>query len=598
MRGYSAKPGSEGVQYTVWAPRHQSLDVVILDKDERLQRAARLTRHADGWFTGIDAEGKPGDLYKFRFPNGTLVPDMASHFQPHGVHGPSQVIDHSRFQWSDQSFKRAKLADLVIYEIHVGTFTAEGTFNAATEKLGTLKDLGVTAIQLMPLGDFAGGRNWGYDGVSLYAPARCYGTPDDLKRLITAAHAIGLSVILDVVYNHLGPDGNYLESYSQDYFSKTKNVWGHNLNFDGPNSKAVREHFIANVVHWMEHYHVDGFRLDATHAIVDEGEPHVLAEIAREVKQRGGLTIAEDERNWSGLITPAVDGIGINAAWADDFHHVVKVMLTDERFAHFRSYHGTPSELLDTVQNGWLFRGQVYPQWKRPRGTPCRHLGTDQFVYCISNHDQAGNRPLGERLNHLVSPEAYAAASALLCVLPYTPMLFMGQEWAASTPFCFFTDHAGELGQKVSAGRLKEFEHYGADFGEEILKRMPDPQDEATFLNSKLNWDDLGNEVHQRMREIYRRFLGARRTDLSESVRARENWTVELIAGAVLALRYKTAAGGVLILSNLKGEHDVPLSGSWRKRLSSLDDWGGATSVAGNRIHFNGPETLWLDEWV
>lgn len=480
----SAKPEKDGVHYRVWAPLHQTLHVVVNGR-----REVSLTRDSEAGFSGVDAKGEAGDLYQFELSDGRMLPDPGTHFQPDGVHGPSEVIDHATFKWPISGFKTPTLRELVIYECHIGTFTSDGTFAAAIAKLPHLKELGVTAIHILPVADFAGRWNWGYDGVCLFAPTRNYGRPEDMKRFVAAAHEVGLAVILDVVYNHFGPDGNYWESYSDEFFVKgDANIWGKTINFASPH---VREFFINNVAHWIEHYHVDGFRLDATHAIVDKSEPHILTEIADEVRSRGGFTIAEDERNLAKLITPQPGGIGIDAAWADDFHHVVKVALTNERFAHFRSYNGTPKELIETVENGWLFRGQVYPQWKKPRGTECGRLAPEKFVYCISNHDQVGNRPLGERLNHLVSPEAYAAASALLCLLPYTPMIWMGQEWAASTGFCFFTDHAGEIGRNVSKGRLKEFEHYGADFGEDVLRRMPNPQDPTSFYNSKLNWGEI-----------------------------------------------------------------------------------------------------------
>jgi maltooligosyltrehalose trehalohydrolase len=301
-----------------------------------------------------------------------------------------------------------------------------------------------------------------------------------------------------------------------------------------------------------------------------------------QIRERGGFTIAEDERNWAGLITAENSGTGLDAAWGDDFHHVVKVALTNERFAHFRSYAGTPRELLEIVQNSWLFRGPMYPQWQRPRRTPCAHLRPEQFIFCISNHDQFGNRPLGERLNHLVSEESYAAASALLRLLPYTPMLFTGQEWAASTSFCFFTDHAGELGKNVSKGRLKEFQGYKADFGADILAKMPDPQKESTFLDSKLLWNDLQQKPHQRILETCRAFLTARREHLDASVRSRENWSVDLIDGAILSLRYKTSHGILLILSDLKGGHTAPWQGVWRKILSSQDALGGGAPLSDN----------------
>jgi maltooligosyltrehalose trehalohydrolase len=407
-----------------------------------------------------------------------------------------------------------------------------------------------------------------------------------MKRFVAAAHDAGLAVILDVVYNHFGPDGNYWESYSDEFFVKGDgNIWGKTIDFA---SKRVRDFFIGNVAHWMEHYHIDGFRLDATHAIVDKSEPHILTEIAEEVRGRGGFTIAEDERNLAKLITAAPEGIGIDAAWADDFHHVLKVALTNERFAHFRSYEGTPQELLETVENGWLFRGQTYPQWKKSRGTECAQLPPEKFVYCISNHDQVGNRPIGERLNHIVSPEAYAAASALLCLLPYTPMLWMGQEWAASATFCFFTDHGGEIGRNVSKGRLKEFQHYGADFGEDVLRRMPDPQDPKTFYNSKLNWTEVDQPQHQRVLELYKRFLEFRRTVLIR--RGRGDWKA-YVHSKILEIVYDTPGSLTRVICDLYGGGDMKVDESrWRIALAS----GNSASISNNRLKFETPETVVL----
>jgi maltooligosyltrehalose trehalohydrolase len=571
----SAKPESDGVHYRVWAPRHETLSVVVSGCE------IAMTRGADGVFMAIDDRGAAGDLYQFKLPDGKRLPDPGTHFQPQGVHGPSEVIDHGAFEWPGAKFAAPALDDLIIYECHVGTFTPEGTFAAAIEKLPYLKELGVTAIQIMPVGDFGGRWNWGYDGVCLYASTRNYGRPEDLKRFVAAAHGVGLAVILDVVYNHFGPDGNYWESYSDEFFVKgDSNIWGKTIDFA---SKHVREFFIGNVAHWMQHYHVDGFRLDATHAIIDKSRPHILTEISDEVRKRGGFTIAEDERNMAALVSPKPEGLGIDAVWADDFHHVVKVALTGERFAHFRSYEGTPDELHETVANGWLFRGQEYPQWKKPRGTDCAHLGAEKFVYCISNHDQVGNRPLGERLNHLVSAEAYAAASALLCLLPYTPMIWQGQEWAASTTFCFFTDHAGKIGENVSKGRLNEFKHYGADFGEDVIARMPDPQDPKTFTNSKLNWSEVTQTVHSETLELYKRLLKFRRNELKQ--RGRGQWRARL-HGSALEIEYDDRR----VLCDLHGKAEIRLDGDWAIELSS----GHSARVENNTLKFTKAETLVL----
>jgi maltooligosyltrehalose trehalohydrolase len=571
----SAKAEKDGVHYRVWAPKHESLSVMVGGREIAMARAA------DGVFTTIDEPGSAGDLYQFKLPDGRMLPDPGTHFQPHGVHGPSEVIDHDAFRWPRANFMAPALHDLIIYECHIGTFTPEGTFASAIGKLSYLKDLGVTAIQIMPVADFAGRWNWGYDGVCLYAPTRNYGRPEDFKRFVAAAHDIGLAVILDVVYNHFGPDGNYWESYSDEFFVKgDSNIWGRTINFT---ARPVREFFIGNVAHWMDHYHIDGFRLDATHAIVDKSKPHILTEIAAEVRKRGGFTIAEDERNMAALVSPQPEGLGIDAVWADDFHHVVKVALTGERFAHFRSYEGTPKELHETVENGWLFRGQIYPQWQKPRGTECAQLDPAKFIYCISNHDQVGNRPLGERLNQIVSPEAYAAASALLCLLPYTPMIWQGQEWAAATMFCFFTEHAGEIGKNVSKGRLNEFKHYGADFGEDVIARMPDPQDPTTFTNSKLNWSELGKANHRDTLELYKRLLKFRRDELKK--RGRGDWKAR-VHGSVLDIEYSDRR----VLCDLYGNNEMKLEGAWEVEFSS----GNSARIENGVMKFSKPETLVL----
>lgn len=585
----SARPSREGVHYSIWAPKHALGEVVIVNRVGETIRVVLLERAKDGVFTGRDPQGRAGDLYTFRFGENAF-PDPASHFQPYGVHGPSEVIDHRAFTWPAKKFDSPSLRNLVIYECHIGTFTPEGNFEAAIGKLPHLQELGVTALQIMPVADFAGDRNWGYDGVSLYAPSRAYGRPEDLKRLVAAAHAAGIAVILDVVYNHFGPDGNYLETCTDQFFStQPGNIWGKNIDFDGAGSQHVREFFLGNIMHWMDHYRIDGFRLDATHAIKDSSEPHILAEIAREVELRGGFTIAEDDRNLASLLEPREKGgYGIGAAWADDFHHVVKVRLTGERFAHFLSFEGKIEELKQTLENGWLYIGQQFPYWKKPRGTPCAHLGPEQFVYCISNHDQAGNRPLGERLNHLISNDAYRAASALICLVPYTPMLFMGQEWAASTAFCFFTNHAGKIGENVSKGRLNEFRHYEANYSEEVLSRMPDPQDEQTFLDAKLKWEEIADEKHRGVFDLHKAALAFRHRVLTAEARARGNFRVEQ-QGEALLIHYPNA----LVACDLKGGASATLpEGRWRIAVAANGPAGGEVSGS---ITCQGPQTLALE---
>jgi len=434
----------DGVRYRVWAPERAQVLVAIGGKRKPL-RSVELVRGADGCFTGHDPAGGEGDLYRFVFDDGTLVPDIASRFQPLGVFGPSQVVDPGRYRWQTPDWRRPPFRGRVIYELHVGTFTRRGTFRALIEHLDHLAGLGVNTIELMPVADFPGRWNWGYDGVMLFAPARCYGKPDDLRVLVDAAHARGLAVVLDVVYNHLGPEGNHLPQYSERYFHPERtSPWGPTFNFDGDGSRQVRNFFIQNALYWLDEFKIDGLRLDATHAVKDDSAIHFFAEVAAAVHSRGAFTIAEDERNQVAVLTEQeAGGWGVDAVWADDFHHTVRVALTGEQESYLGSYVGTPDEWIETLAHGWLYRGQFYAHWKKARGTDSAHLSPERFVFCLSNHDQVGNRPLGERLHAVVSPEAYRAVSVLLCLSPYTPMLFMGQEWGAHHAILLFYGSTG-----------------------------------------------------------------------------------------------------------------------------------------------------------
>ncbi len=444
------------------------------------------------------------------------------------------------------------MRDLIIYELHVGAFTPEGTYDAAIEKLPHLVDLGITAIELMPLADFPGGRNWGYDGVFPYAPASAYGTPDQLRKLVEAAHGQNLAVILDVVYNHLGPDGNYMGAFNPAYFNRRqKTPWGDGLNYSDP---AVRAFFLENAPYWMNEFHIDGFRLDATHAIADPSERHVLAEITDLIHANGGFAIAEDERNERLVCTSASEGgLGFDGCWADDFHHVVRVMALQEREGHYAGFKGSANELVETLQHGWLYRGQTQPQTGKRRGTDPDALAPEQFVYCISNHDQVGNNAFGERMGQRVDPAFYRAASALLLLSPYTPMLFMGQEWNASSPFLFFTDHKPELGKKVTEGRRREFSGFSAFRDPEARERIPDPQDERTFLQSKLKWDELPQRENASLVALHRELIRLRRTHAVLEDRSREYWTVEKLPDEIIRLCYtREGIGQVAVLVSLK----------------------------------------------
>ncbi|MDB6130373.1 MAG: malto-oligosyltrehalose trehalohydrolase, partial [Verrucomicrobiales bacterium] len=531
---------AEGVQFTTWAPTCARVSVQILKDREEVAREVELEKKGGGYFSGIDPQAVAGTLYKYKLGD-DLFPDVASRFQPFGVHGPSEVCDE-KFEWKQATARLSPPQEWIIYELHVGTFTPEGTFLSVIGKLKWLKDLGITAIEIMPVGDFAGERNWGYDGVLPFAPARCYGRPEDLKSLVDAAHGYGISVLLDVIYNHLGPSGNYFQNFSPYYFTeKHRSFWGKGLNFDDVESRAVRDYFIDNAKYWAEDFHIDGVRLDSTHSIIDHSAKHILNEMAECLHQHGVHIIAEDERNMANLFTDKRHlRHGFDGVWADDFHHTIRVALTGERHSHFGSFNGTAAELADLLDHGWLYRGSHYPHWKRARGSPCKHLEPSSFIHCISNHDQAGNRPHGERLNHLIGADAYRSMSALLCLSPFTPMFFMGQEWAASTPFLFFTDHEPEVGRKIAPGRKEEFRKYGCNYPLEVLESMPNPQEWSTFEGSRLNWAELDKPEHAACLELHRECLRLRKLNTSKNHHSRDKWKVFCIANRAVAILFGT----------------------------------------------------------
>jgi maltooligosyltrehalose trehalohydrolase len=452
----------------------------------------------------------PGSLYKLVLDDREL-PDPYARFLPAGVHGPAMVMASGhRFQHPG-IFR--PLGEQIIYEIHVGTFSPEGTYAGVAARLPALRDLGITAIELMPLAAFAGSRGWGYDGVALYAPFAGYGTPDQLRALVDEAHGLGLAVLLDVVYNHFGPAGNYLAAYSPEYFTGAiQNAWGDCPNFQHP---VMRQKILENARYWLTEFRFDGLRLDAAHAIIDPSPRHILAELsdlARSLSPRR-LLIAEDDRNQPALVNELhLDGI-----WADDFHHQVRVTLTGEQDGYYAGYHAGdlagPAAIAETIRDGWWYQGQVYPPSGAPRGHPAPTLPAEAFVYCIQNHDQVGNRALGERLNQQVPPPAYQAVSTLLLYLPMTPLLFMGQEWAAGSPFQFFTDHEPELGQLIAQGRRSEFKAFAAFADPHRRAAIPDPQDPRTFARSKLDWSEREREPHAQTLALYRQLIQLRKTD-------------------------------------------------------------------------------------
>jgi maltooligosyltrehalose trehalohydrolase len=537
-----AQPQGDGVSFRVWSPSSQTVEVEIVAPGGSPQFFP-LSRGDDGMFAAEVPAIRAGTRYRYRLNGGNVFPDVASRYQPEGVHGPSEVIDPSTFAWSDHEWTGIDRRDVAVYELHVGTFTPEGTFDGVRKRLPALRDLGVTAIELMPIGDFPGERNWGYDGVSLFAPARCYGRPDDLRRLVDAAHTQGLAVFLDVVYNHLGPDGNYLGAFSPFYFSdRHQTPWGPALNFDGEHSDAVRQFFIENALYWLHEFHIDGLRLDATHAIADDSPRHFLAELADRVResfaasQRRPLLIAEDSRNMARMMKPRrQDGWGMDAVWADDFHHQLRRALAGDRDGYFQDYGGSPADIAATIRKGWFYCGQKSLFLDRPRGSDPAGLSPEQFVICLQNHDQVGNRAFGDRLHQGIDPAAYRAASALLLCCPQTPLLFMGQEWAAGSPFQFFTDHNDALGKLVTEGRRREFQRFKAFSDPRTRETIPDPQALETFLNSRLNWEEREADSHASTLRLYEELLRLRRAE--PALRLREAAGVEAIGDAGVLLR-------------------------------------------------------------
>ena len=578
-----------GVRYRAWAPDKTRVDVEV-DSVSGRHETVPLHQDADGFFEAIHHGGGAGDTYKFRLGGDATFPDPFSRWQPEGVHGKSMVIDPAGYEWKDAEWKLPRFRDFVLYELHVGTFTPEGTFRAAIDKLPHVRELGATAIEIMPVADFPGSRNWGYDGVSLFAPARCYGKPDDLRALVDAAHALGIAVVLDVVYNHLGPDGNYLGAYSPFYFTKKhKTPWGDALNVDDKQSSPVRELFVANAIYWLEEFHIDGLRLDATHAIMDDSPRHILEEIADAVHARGCYAFAEDERNLAWFVAHKPKGFGLDAVYADDFCHTVQVALGDMRFAD--DFTGSPEELADELQHGWLYRGRKNPRTGRPRGTECSHLAPERLLYCISNHDQSGNHAFGERLNHICTPEEYRAASALLLLAPYTPQIFMGQEWATSAPFMYFTDHKEDLGRAVREGRRKEFARYAEFEDPEHRGKIPDPQESATFEKSKLPWGEIDRPAHAGMLAFYRECLRLRMSEEAFRPEGRESWKVGNMGMIALHFRNET---DWLVLVDFGSGHRCSLAEEEFSRLRTGKKW--SLVISSNEERFAGNEGKSFDE--
>jgi maltooligosyltrehalose trehalohydrolase len=553
-----AQVTAEGVHFRCWAPKPRKLEVVL----EPQGTAHALTREPDGHWAGVVAEASTGMTYRYRVDGKDLYPDPCSRYQPGGPHGASLIVDRDAFHWGDDAWPGLTMHGQVIYELHIGTFTQGGTFDSAIARLDALKDLGITVIEVMPVAEFPGRWNWGYDGVGLYAPAHVYGDPEAMKRFVNEAHLRGLGVILDVVYNHLGPEGNYLPAFSDDYFTdRYPNEWGQAINFDGPGSQGTREFFIQNACYWIEEFHMDGLRLDAVHAFHDAGPVHVVAELSQAARKAAGkrsiILVAECEAQWVCTIQPvAQQGWGLDGVWSEDFHHTALVAATGRSEGYYTDYRGTPQELISCVKRAFLYQGQRY-QWQgKPRGTVVSREPAEGFVFFLQNHDQIANQLRGDRLHQKTSPGLLRALTALLLLAPETPMLFMGQEFAASAPFLFFVDFPpGELARQIHEGRkefLAQFPSYGSP---DAQAAMIDPSAPAVFQRSTLDWSEC--ERQGEWYRLHRDLLRLRREDPVVARQARDQMDGAVIGAAAFVLRYAGQEGDDrLLLVNLGADCD------------------------------------------
>ncbi|AGU49218.1 malto-oligosyltrehalose trehalohydrolase TreZ [Variovorax paradoxus B4] len=512
-----------GVDFALWAPSMHGIALVHTPAGGTGTPHA-MAQDADGWHRLTLADARDGDRYAYRLADGTTMPDPASRFNPQDVHGPSQVVDPARFAWTDTAWRGRPWHEAVVYELHVGAFTEEGTFQAVRERLGELAELGITAVELMPLAEFPGARNWGYDGVLQFAPDASYGAPDDLKALVDTAHALGMMVLLDVVYNHFGPEGNYLHACCPEFFNTAEHTpWGAAINFDGPGSRTVRDFFIHNALYWVEEFHLDGLRMDAIHAIRDASPRHIVREIrealnAGPARERQVHLVLENDANQASLLARDGNGLPVagTAQWNDDLHHAVHVLATGERDGYYADYaDAAAGRFAHALAEGFIYQGQPSAfRGGELRGEPSTQLPSTAFVSYLQTHDQVGNRAFGERIHALGDPVLVRAALACVLLSPHVPMFFMGDEFAASSPFLYFCDFGPELASAVAEGRRAEFGRFAAFADEAARARIPDPNAAETFLASKLRWRERGAQPHfarlcevQRLLDVRHRLL-------------------------------------------------------------------------------------------
>ncbi|MBS1227243.1 MAG: malto-oligosyltrehalose trehalohydrolase [Proteobacteria bacterium] len=571
-----------GVRFRLWAPAVESLALRLDAEDEQA-----MTATGAGWFELRHPRAGAGSRYQFRLPDGLLVPDPASRFNPDDVDACSEVIDPASFDWSDELWCGRPWEEAVIYEVHVGSFSAAGTFSGLAERLEYLAELGVSAIEIMPVADFSGRRNWGYDGVLPFAPDSTYGRPDDFKRLVDAAHQRGLMVLLDVVYNHFGPQGNYLHAYAPDFFNpRHVTPWGASINFDGPNSRTVRDFFIHNALYWLDEFHLDGLRLDAVHAISDDSSPDIVEELAAALRDGPGRErhvhlVLENDRNESHYLSRDAAGQArqASAQWNDDAHHTLHVLASGEVDGHYADYASDPLRMLSRcLSQGFAFQGE--PSLLRNgqmRGEPSGHLPPAAFVNFLQNHDQVGNRAFGERLCHLIPPAALEALTSVLLLAPPIPLLFMGEEFAASQPFLFFCDFSAELADAVREGRRHEFAHFARFTDPAALALIPDPNAATTFGACVLDWSALGQDRHRIVLDLYRHLLSLRRRWIIPRLAGMGNGAPQstVYSATALGVSWRLGDGSRLRLAANLGNSTAdfpPLTGVRIFATGNLDD--------------------------
>ncbi|WP_026734500.1 malto-oligosyltrehalose trehalohydrolase [Fischerella sp. PCC 9605] len=593
--------GDRTCKFTLWAPLVGEVTVKLVAPEEKI---IPLQKDDRGYWHGSVSNIDPGTLYFYQLEGQTDRADPASHSQPKGVHGPSQVIDHSSFSWSERQWRGIPLAQMAVYELHVGTFTTEGTFEAVISRLPELRELGVNAIEIMPVAQFPGERNWGYDGTFPYAVQNSYGGVNGLKQLVNACHQQGMAVILDVVYNHLGPEGNYLWGFGTYFTDHYKTLWGSAVNFDGPYSDGVRNYFVQNALYWLETFHIDGLRLDAVHAIYDFGAKHILAEIAEAVaqlsQQQGHkrYLIAESDLNDPRIIrSPQVGGYGIDAQWSDDFHHALHTVLTGEQQGYYKDF-GTLEQLAKAYRHSFVYAWDYSPHRRRYHGSDASDCLSSQFVVCSQNHDQVGNRMLGDRLSSLISFDGLKLTAAAVLLSPYVPLLFMGEEYGETAPFLYFVSHSDpDLIKGVREGRKAEFAAFFEIYGQEA----PDPQAVETMERSRLNWEKRHEGKNRLLWLFYQKLLQLRREIPALANLDRNNLEASVVEPEkVLQLQRWCENSQVLCWLNFSQEvvemkANIP-TGNWKKLLDSADStWGGAGSQLPETLSTQSQPTLILN---